>query len=134
MNTREPSASEVHAAADAIVEAFNATDGDRYFSLFAPNASFVFHSEPHRLDSRADYERLWAGWVQDGWRVIECVSTDHLVQTFPGGGVFSHTVFTQVHTPEGDDSYRERETIVFQVDGERLLAVHEHLSGFDGAP
>jgi len=27
---------------------------------------------------------------------------------FPGGGVFSHTVFTQVHTPEGDDSYRER--------------------------
>ena len=29
---------------------------------------------------------------------------------------------------EGRESYRERESIVFAVDGDRLVAVHEHLS------
>ena len=29
------------------------------------------------------------------------------------------------------ESYRERESIVFRTDGDRLVAVHEHLSPFD---
>ena len=41
---RTPDRAEVEAAADAIVEAFAATDGPRYFAAFAADASFVFHT------------------------------------------------------------------------------------------
>jgi|SRR5690554_1258745 len=128
MSTRTPDEQEVLSAASAIVDAFAATDGDRYFAGFDPAATFVFHTEVNRLGDRAEYERLWATWVASGWRVLECESSNQLVQPFPGGAVFSHNVFTRVHTGEADDAYRERETIVFRVDGDNLLAVHEHLS------
>jgi ketosteroid isomerase-like protein len=130
-----PSRDQVEAAASAIVDAFAATDGDRYFAAFAPDASFVFHSEPSRLDDRAAYERLWAEWVEGGWRVVSCTSSDRHVQSYPGGAVFTHSVDTSVETPDGGESYRERETIVFRVDGDGLSAVHEHLSPMpaDGA-
>ncbi|HEY6800503.1 MAG TPA: nuclear transport factor 2 family protein [Agromyces sp.] len=142
----EPDREAVLDAASEIVQAFAATDGDRYFAAFAPDASFVFHSEPERLADRAAYEQLWAGWLEGGWRVVSCTSSDPLVQTFPGGAVFSHSVATTVETGEGTDSYRERETIVFRVEEQsadfrvdeagtatdaaapRLIAVHEHLS------
>ena len=128
-----PTRDEVEAAASAIVDAFAATDGDRYFAAFAPDASFVFHSEPARLDDRAAYERLWAEWVEGGWRVVSCTSSDRHVQSFPGGAVFSHSVDTSVETPDGGESYRERETIVFRADGDALVAVHEHLSPMPAA-
>jgi len=129
----EPSREAVLAAASGIVDAFAATDGDRYFAAFAPDASFLFHTEPERLADRAAYERLWAGWQAGGWRVVSCTSSDPLVQSFPGGAVFTHTVDTTVDTGEGTESYRERESIVFRADGAdaagtRLVAVHEHLS------
>lgn len=131
MTCREPSTAEVAAAAAAIVDAFRQTDGERYFALFAPDASFVFHPEPHRLDARAAYQEIWAQWVAGGWRVLDCTSSEPLIQTFPGGAVFSHTVATRVHTGENEESYRERESIIFRVDGDQLIAVHEHLSAFD---
>jgi ketosteroid isomerase-like protein len=130
----EPSRESVLAAASEIVDAFAATDGDRYFAAFAPDATFIFHTEPERLADRAAYERLWAEWVEGGWRVVSCTSSDQLVQWFPGGAVFTHSVDTTVDTGEGTESYRERETIVFRVDeatdaaAPRLIAVHEHLS------
>ena len=73
-------------------------------------------------------------WVDGGWRVVSCTSSDQLVQPFPGGAVFSHSVDTTVETGDGAESYRERETIVFRADpatdaaAPRLVAVHEHLS------
>lgn len=131
---RTPSREEVEAAASAIVEAFAATDGPRYFATFAPDATFVFHTEPARLDDRGAYERLWAEWVASGWRVVSCASSDRHVQPFPGGAVFSHSVDTTVETPDGQESYRERETIVFRTDpGLGLVAVHEHLSPMPAA-
>lgn len=124
-----PTEAAVLAAADSIVAAFTATDTEAYFAGFDQSASFIFHPEEVRLDTRAAYEELWAGWVASGWRVTACVSSDRLVQVFPGGAVFSHTVATSVTTPEGDDSYVERESIIFKlVEGGTLLAVHEHLS------
>jgi len=125
---RTPEPDEVLAAAAEIVDAFAATDGERYFARFAPDTSFVFHTEPGRLDDRAAYERLWSEWVDGGWRVLSCDSSNQLVQVFPGGAVFSHDVATAVDTGDGEDRYRERETIVFRVDGDALIAVHEHLS------
>ena len=104
MNTPTPEA--VAAAASAIVDAFAATDTDRYFGGFAPDATFVFHTEPARLDDRAAYERLWAQWLSEGWRVTSCTSTDRRVQVFPGGAVFTHTVETSVETADGPESYR----------------------------
>ncbi|WP_427869608.1 YybH family protein [Leucobacter luti] len=130
MSTRTPSEAEVLAAADAIIEAFAATDTAAYFAGFAPDASFIFHPEPARLDSRAAYEQLWAGWLASGWKVTACSSTDRLVQVFPGGAVFSHTVATSIDSADGPDSYVERESIIFRVDdaGSGLVAIHEHLS------
>ncbi|WP_146341306.1 nuclear transport factor 2 family protein [Nesterenkonia sp. NBAIMH1] len=127
----EPSVTDVEAAAERIVDAFAANDGPRYFAGFAPEATFIFHPEPQRLASRDAYEQLWNSWRADGWRVVSCASTDPHVQTFAGGAVFSHTVHTAVETPQGPESYRERETIVFALQDGRLLAVHEHLSAHD---
>lgn len=128
MSTRTPTEQEVLTAASAIVDAFAATDSDRYFAGFAPDATFIFHTEPTRLSSRAEYERLWSGWVDGGWQVLECESSQSAVQSFPGGAVFSHNVFTRVEADGSEDAYRERETIVFRFDGDKLVAVHEHLS------
>ncbi|UOR02305.1 nuclear transport factor 2 family protein [Leucobacter allii] len=124
-----PTEPDVLAAADAIVTAFAATDTEAYFAAFAEDASFVFHPEPARLDTRAAYEALWAEWRAAGWRVVSCESSDRLVQRFPGGAIFSHTVATSVETTSGPDSYVERESIVFRADADgSLLAIHEHLS------
>jgi ketosteroid isomerase-like protein len=128
MDTRTPTEQEVQDAASAIVEAFAATDSDRYFAGFAPDATFIFHTEPARLESRGEYERLWTEWVDSGWRVLECQSSHQVVQCFPGGAVFSHEVLTRVDTGDTEDAYRERETIVFRVDDGGIIAVHEHLS------
>lgn len=128
-DVNEPSHAEVLRAVDAIVNAFAATDTNAYFAAFAPDATFIFHPENHRLDSRAEYEATWNSWLAEGWSVADCVSSDRLVQTFPGGAVFSHTVDTTVTTKEGTESYRERESIIFRHLGEgNLLAIHEHLS------
>lgn len=131
--TTTPTEAEVLAAADAIIEAFAATDTGAYFSGFSEDASFIFHPEPARLDSRAAYKALWAGWVASGWRVTACSSTDRLVQTFPGGAVFSHTVATSIDSADGPDSYIERESIIFRVaETGGLVAIHEHLSTVPG--
>ncbi|MCO1337357.1 DUF4440 domain-containing protein [Kocuria polaris] len=127
-SAREPNTDEVLAVAAEIVAAFAATDTARYFAHFAPEATFVFHPEDNRLDGRPAYEELWDSWLRSGWSVTSCDSSNPHVQTFPGGAVFAHDVATAVSTPDGDDSYRERESIVFRVDGERLVAIHEHLS------
>lgn len=128
-NVREPSAAEVAHAARAIVDSFAATDTDGYFAAFDARATFIFHPEDRRLDSRSEYEETWRSWLADGWSVADCVSSHPLIQTFPGGAVFSRTVDTTVNTREGHESYRERESIVFRHlgDGE-LIAIHEHLS------
>jgi len=73
---------EVAAAAAAIVDAFGRHDPKKYFSLFAPDATFVFHTTPKRLNARAEYEAEWAMWEkEDGFRVRSCKSTDQRVQT-----------------------------------------------------
>lgn len=123
-----PTEAQVLEAADAIVAAFSATDTAAYFAGFAPDATFIFHPEAARLESRAEYEALWADWVEGGWRVASCASTERKVQSFPGGAVFTHTVATSVETPEGGDSYVERESIIFRAEGDGLIAIHEHLS------
>lgn len=119
---------QVLAATDRLVAAFAATDTAAYFDCFAPSATFVFHPEPDRLDDRASYERLWAGWLADGWRVESCTSTDRLVQVHGDTGVLTHHVHTVTVVDGERTETDERESIVFVLDGDRVVAVHEHLS------
>lgn len=119
---------EVLAATDRLVAAFAATDTEAYFACFAPEASFVFHPEASRLDDRATYERLWAGWLADGWRVVSCESTERLVQVYGDTGILSHRVRTEVSAGGERSVSDERETIVFVRTEQGLVAVHEHLS------
>lgn len=124
-----PTEAAVLDAADAIIDAFAATDTTAYFAGFSADASFIFHPEPARLNSRAEYEALWAGWIESGWKVTSCSSTDRLVQVFDGGAVFSHTVATSIDSADGPDSYVERESIIFRAEADGgLVAIHEHLS------
>ncbi|MEY9962654.1 ketosteroid isomerase-like protein [Streptacidiphilus sp. MAP12-16] len=127
-------ADDVQLAADALVAAFAEGRLDDYFAAFAPDATFLFHSTQQRLTSVADYRALWQSWVdQDGFRVLSCRSSRPLIQIFGATAVFSHEVETRISTHGGQETAKERETIVFQLtpgqrSPDRWLAVHEHLS------
>lgn len=121
---------EVLAAADHLVAAFGRHDVATYFDCFAPEATFIFYTTPDRLASRAEYERLWATWErEDEFRVLSCTSAAQVVQVLGDAAVFSHDVTTVARTTAGEQTVRERESIVFRrrADGS-WAAVHEHLS------
>lgn len=126
MSARE----EVLAAAAAIVDDFGHHRTADYFSGFAPDATFVFYTHTARLDSRADYEALWASWeTDDGFRVHGCRSRDQRVQLLgESAAVFTHYVESDVELGGEVSAVRERETIVFERRDGSWLAVHEHLS------
>ena len=121
---------EVLTAAAALVRAFASGDSVAYFACFAPEATFVFHTTPQRLESRTAYEALWAQWVeQDAFAVVSCASTDQRVQVLgPDAAVFTHDVATVVDVGGSREELAERETIVFVRRDGAWLAVHEHLS------
>ena len=119
---------EVLTASDALVAAFAATDTAAYFDCFSPDATFVFHPEPARLDDRAAYETLWASWLADGWQVVSCESSERHVQIYGDAAVFTHTVETVTAVGDEQTATRERESIIYVLDGDRVIAVHEHLS------
>jgi uncharacterized protein (TIGR02246 family) len=121
---------DVRDAADRLVAAFAAGRLDDYFGCFAPDATFVFHTTPERLESPADYRALWERWArEDGFEVLSCTSSGARVQLLgDGAAVFTHDVATRVRTTAGEEDLRERETIVFARRDGRWLAVHEHLS------
>ncbi|MDH6217882.1 nuclear transport factor 2 family protein [Streptomyces pseudovenezuelae] len=117
-------------AAGDLVAAFATGRLDDYFQAFAPDATFVFHTTAQRIESVAEYRRVWARWVtEDEFRVLNCVSSDRMVQLWDDTAVFTHTVETHISTLDGVDKLHERETIVFRrAEDGRWLAVHEHLS------
>ncbi|MDT5337260.1 MAG: hypothetical protein QOD90_2765 [Mycobacterium sp.] len=123
----ELAASAMQAAVD-VIAAFGSHDTKRYFDGFAPEATFLFHAEPALLSSRAAYEALWAGWEQDGFRVLSCRSLNPRLDLITDDvAVFTHAVRTRLAGVEAEQ--RERETIILRrgADG-RWLGVHEHLS------
>ncbi len=120
---------EVLAAAEAIVAAFGRDDPKTYFALFDPAATFIFHTTPGRLESRASYEAEWAKWAkEDGFHVRACSSAHQRVQLFGDLAIFTHSVRTELSTKQGDSTVHERETIVFERRDGKWIAVHEHLS------
>lgn len=125
----------VQEAIDSLIAAFGEHRRDDYFAHFAPDATFVFHDHPVRLESREEYERLWRSWEDEAaFAVISCRSTAQKVQLFgprdaPGEvAVFSHDVETVSSSVDGTATTQERETIVLERRASGWLAVHEHLS------
>jgi ketosteroid isomerase-like protein len=117
-------------AAAAIVDNFGHHRTADYFSGFAEDATFVFYTHTARLDSRAEYEALWASWeADDGFRVHGCRSRDQRVQLLgESAAVFTHYVESDVEFGGEVSTVQERETIVFERRNGSWLAVHEHLS------
>jgi ketosteroid isomerase-like protein len=126
----EAAIAEVRAAADVLVSAFGAHRTEEYFGAFHPDATFVFHTSPMRLDSREQYREEWARWErEDGFRVLECLASGQMIQRFGDVAILTHSLATRVALSSGEETVRERETIVFQRQpGGDWLAVHEHLS------
>ena len=123
-------ASEVRAAANALISAFGAHHTGDYFQAFRPDASFVFYSSPERFESRAAYRTEWERWErEDGFHVLACRSSGQTVQVVGDAAIFTHSLITQIGLDAGEETVRERETIVFtrELDGS-WLALHEHLS------
>lgn len=121
---------DVLAAADACVTAFGSHNRDAYFACFASDATFIFHTTPGVLVGRRAWEAEWDRLVaDDGFRVLECASSDRRVQLADDAAVFTHRVATRALFGGEEVDSDERETIVFarQADGS-WLAVHEHLS------
>ncbi|KJL34166.1 nuclear transport factor 2 family protein [Microbacterium azadirachtae] len=115
-------------AADRLIAAFAATDTDAYFACFHEDATFLFHTEPEILPDRAAYERIWAGWVDAGWHVVSCESSDRVVTVVGDTAVFAHSVHTVTEVDGVTEETQERESIVFTRSDRGLTAVHEHLS------
>ena len=124
-----PDAATALAAVDRIIADFGGNRVDAYFSGFAPDATFLFHAEPARLESRDDYRRLWDAWVaESGFEVRGCRSTNRRIQLIGDVAVFTHDVDTTVWADGALADSRERETIVLQRRDGGWLCVHEHLS------
>jgi ketosteroid isomerase-like protein len=121
-------------AADRLVAAFGEGRVDDYFACFHPEATFVFYTADRRLESTAEWRELWDSLVRkEDFRVLECLSRERRVQDLGDTAVFTHDVQTRVSTRSGEETLRERETIIFaRQDGGGWLAVHEHLSPAGG--
>lgn len=117
-------------AAQRLVAAFAANDTEAYFAAFSEDATFVFHTTPAILESRAAYRALWDSWQREGFRVLGCESREPRVSLQGEVAIFMHEVATRVRVGGEVVDSLERETILFrrtQPDG-HWLACHEHLS------
>jgi ketosteroid isomerase-like protein len=121
---------EVLAAARALVDDFGSGRVEAYFARMAPEATFVFHSTPERLGSRAAYRELWSTWErEDGFRVLGCTSSGAEVQVFGEDlALVVHDVDTRILAGGSETVLAERETIAFARRDGTWLVVHEHLS------
>lgn len=117
------------AAVDDLIDSFGRHDRDAYFECFAPDATFLFHGSPMRLESRDEYEALWLEWeTTGGFQVVSCVSTNQRIQIFGETAVFSHDVRTELTMAGETSTIGERESIIMHFANNRWLCIHEHLS------
>ena len=119
---------QVFQAAADLVEAFASNDTARYFDCFSSDATFVFHTLPQPLYTRAEYEAVWAQWQAEGFAVQACQSSNGRVSLLGDVAIFIHDVATRLQVAGEVLDCEERETIVFQYRDGRWLACHEHLS------
>jgi len=116
-------------AVDRIIADFGRHHRDAYFAGMATDATFLFHSTPGRIESRADYEQLWDCWQSEhSFEVVACESRNRRIQVFGTVAVFSHDVDTVIRWDGQTQALAERESIVLEQRNDVWLCVHEHLS------
>ncbi|GAB13295.1 hypothetical protein ARGLB_037_01460 [Arthrobacter globiformis NBRC 12137] len=120
---------EVVDAAAKMVEAFSNSRTDDYFACFAEDATFLFHPEDRRLESRSAYRALWETWIEGGWKVTDCKSTNRRIQLHGPIALLTHDVETHTEENGTRETSFERETIVFAKNPDGSVScLHEHLS------
>ncbi|MBA1198608.1 nuclear transport factor 2 family protein [Pseudomonas plecoglossicida] len=119
---------QVSQAAAELVAAFASNDTQRYFACFSEDASFVFHTLPQPLFSRQQYQTLWQQWQADGFKVLDCQSSNASITLQGELAIFIHDVDTRISLNGEEQQLAERETILFRRHDSRWLACHEHLS------
>ena len=120
---------EVRAAVERLMEAFSTGDEDGYFECFHPDATFFFHGQD-LIGSREEYRTAVRSWkAEHGFRVLSAESRDAETRLFGDTAILTHRV-TTVQMWDGEEStLHERESVVFQRQGDRgWLGIHEHLS------
>ncbi len=119
---------QVSQAAAELVAAFASNDTQRYFACFSEDASFVFHTLPQPLFSRQQYQTLWQQWQADGFKVLDCQSSNASITLQGELAIFIHDVDTRISLNGEEQQLAERETILFRRHDCHWLACHEHLS------
>lgn len=119
---------QVSQAAAELVAAFASNDTQRYFACFSEDAIFVFHTLPQPLFSRQQYQTLWQQWQADGFKVLDCQSSNASITLQGELAIFIHDVDTRISLNGEEQQLAERETILFRRHDYRWLACHEHLS------
>ena len=120
---------EVVDVAATMVEAFSNSRTEDYFACFDENATFLFHPEERRLESRAAYRSIWDGWMAEGLRVTSCKSTNRRIQLHGPVALLTHDVETELDDNGTLSTSFERETIVFAKNPDGSVScLHEHLS------
>jgi ketosteroid isomerase-like protein len=121
---------EVREAATQLVSHFAANNVKAYFECFSPDANFIFYTHAVPLHSRQEYEELWKSWEDEiDFKVLACTSTKQDIRIVGQDvGIFTHNVLTTLSTSDGIDTVAERETIAFEKQGPKWVAIHEHLS------
>ncbi|SDW91253.1 Ketosteroid isomerase homolog [Arthrobacter sp. cf158] len=120
---------EVIEAAAKMVEAFSNSRTEDYFACFDEHATFLFHGEGSRLETRAAYQSIWEGWMEEGLRITSCKSTNRRIQIHGAVALLTHDVETDLDDKGSLSTAFERETIVFAKNQDGTVScLHEHLS------
>lgn len=120
---------EVRAAVERLMEAFSTADEDGYFDCFHRDATFFFYGQD-LIGPREEYRAAVGSWkAEHGFRVLSAVSRDADIRVFGNTAILTHRV-TTTQMWDGEQSVLdERESVVFQRQGDgRWLGIHEHLS------
>jgi ketosteroid isomerase-like protein len=94
MTSNDPRHDAVSSAARTLIDAFASNDTDAYFDAFTEDATFLFHTLPAPLLSRAAYREVWAGWQADGFAVLSCASRNAQISLQGELAIFMHDVDT----------------------------------------
>jgi hypothetical protein len=120
---------QVRAAANDLIGHFGSGRIDQYFKSFSSQADFIFYTHPQRLTSLSAYQELWKQWEQEfNFEVHSCSSNNQSIRVINNIAIFTHDVTTSISNNDGPQVLHERETIIFSNEGNRWIAIHEHLS------
>ncbi len=127
--TASPDFAAVAKVADALIEALDAADLERFTSLFAPDATMFFPLAPltDRLENKEQITKVFGAFFESvrrgksGPPYMTLVPQDARIQLYGSAAIVSFHF-------QGPDLVSRR-TLVLRKDGGKWLIVHMHASG-----